>query len=255
MSIHGRPVIAFIPARLASTRFPRKVLAAETGAPLVQHVHMAASRAVTLDALYIATESHEVAEVVAGFGGRPLLTSLEHPNGASRIAEACELLDLGADVIVLNVQGDEPEMDAASIDAAALALAESDAPMATVASPFFSDEDPRDPNLVKVVLNRRSEALYFSRAMIPYDRDGVGRRPPLKHVGLYAYRREFLRIYVSLEPTILERTETLEQLRVLENGYAIAVTVRECRSRGIDTAAQYTEFVERWKSRPGGMNG
>ena len=121
--------------------------------------------------------------------------------------------------------------------------------MATVASPFSDDEDPRDPNLVKVVLNARREALYFSRSFIPHDRDGAGRLAPLKHVGLYAYRRPFLRTYIALAPTPLEQTEVLEQLRVLENGHAIAVTIHECRSRGIDTPEQYAEFVARWRMK------
>lgn len=225
------------------------MLAAETGKPLVQHVYEAVAGAVLIDEVCVATESDEVASAVRAFGARAIMTSPDHPNGASRIAEACDVLRLDDDAIVLNVQGDEPEMDAGSIDAAAKALASSDAPMATVASPFFDDEDPRDPNLVKVVLNVRGEALYFSRALIPHDRDATGRLAPLKHVGLYAYRRPLLRTYISLEPTPLEQTEVLEQLRVLENGYAIAVSVHPCRSRGIDTPGQYAEFVERWRRR------
>lgn len=248
MALGEHPVIAIIPARLASTRFPRKVLAAETGKPLIQHVHEAAVGGALVDRTIIATESKEVVRVAESFGAVAVLTREDHPNGASRIAEACDLLELPEDAIVLNVQGDEPEMDAGAIDAAARALAENEAPMATIASPFADDEDPRDPNLVKVVLNARSEALYFSRALIPHDRDGLGLLAPLKHVGLYAYRRPFLRTYINLAPTNLEQTEALEQLRVIENGHAIAVAVRPCRSRGIDTPSQYADFVKRWTS-------
>lgn len=249
MALGEIPVIAVIPARLASTRFPRKVLASETGKPLIQHVYEAAAGATLVDQVVIATEAKEVVRAVEPFGARAVLTREDHPNGASRIAETCDLLDAPENAIILNVQGDEPELDAGAIDAAARALAESEAPMATIASPFAGDEDPRDPNLVKVVLNARWEALYFSRALIPHDRDGLGLLAPLKHVGLYAYRRPFLRTYISLAPTKLEQTEVLEQLRVIENGHAIAVAVRPCRSRGIDTPAQYADFVKRWNAR------
>lgn len=247
MAFGDHPVIAVIPARLASTRFPGKVLASETGKPLIQHVYEAASGAATPDQVIIATESDEVVQAVRGFGAEAILTRDDHPNGASRIAETCDIIDAPDDAIILNVQGDEPEMDAGAIDAAVEAMANSEAPMATIASPFGPDEQPADPNLVKVVLNVRGEAIYFSRALIPHDRDGQGIVAPLKHVGLYAYRRPFLQTYVELAPTPLEQSEMLEQLRVIENGYSIAVAVRPCASKGIDTPEQYAAFVARWR--------
>lgn len=249
MSVGDNRVYAFIPARLGSTRMARKALAADTGKPMVQHVYEAAARAALADEVIVATEADEVVRAVEAFGGRAILTSPDHPNGASRIAEACDKLGVAEDALVLNVQGDEPEIEPGTIDAAAAALAESDAPVATVASPMLPGDDPTDPNMVKVVLNRRGEALYFSRSLIPFDRDGLGVCPPLKHVGLYAFRRPYLRVYADLEPTPLEESERLEQLRILENGGRIAVAIRPCRNAGIDTPEQYAAFVARYMAR------
>lgn len=236
-----------IPARLASTRFARKVLASKTGRPLIWHAHEAAARASLVDEVVVAADSDEVVQAVAAFGGRAVLTRMDHANGASRIAQACDLLGVADEAIVVNVQADEPEIEPAAIDAVVEALGRSDAPMATIASPFAPDEDPADPNIVKVVFDRRWQAMYFSRSLIPFDRDGRASAPPFKHVGLYAYRRSFLRRYCQFEPTPLERSERLEQLRVLEHGCAIAVATFECRHHGIDTPEHYAEFVERWR--------
>jgi 3-deoxy-manno-octulosonate cytidylyltransferase (CMP-KDO synthetase) len=181
------------------------------------------------------------------------MTRSDHANGTSRIAEA--VADIDADFVV-NVQGDEPEIDPRLIDLAVRELAaQADCPVSTVASPFAADEDPANPNIVKVVLDRRGRALYFSRALIPFDR-GMGQtvtgaRPhaagggPLKHVGMYVYRRPFLDEYVRLEPTPLERAERLEQLRILEHGCPIAVAIGESHHHGIDTPEQYEAFVQR----------
>jgi len=252
MAVGGAPVIAMIPARLASVRFPRKALAAETGTPLVAHVARAAACAETPDRVVVATDSAEIIAAVEPLGVAAVLTRRDHPNGASRIAEACETLAVPDDAIVVNVQGDEPEIEPEAIDAVARALAASDAPAATLASPFAPDEDPADPNLVKVVLDLAGDALLFSRAPIPYVRESQGRAAPLRHVGLYAYRRSFLREYAAMAPTPLEETEGLEQLRILEHGRRIAVTVRPSASAGIDTPEQYARFVARWRARSGG---
>ena len=173
------------------------------------------------------------------------MTSPDHESGTSRLAEAASTLGLAGDAIVVNVQGDEPEIESAWIDAAVQALRTGGAPVATVALRFADGEDPADPNLVKVVLARNSSAMYFSRAPVPFIRDGaLAAQPPLKHLGLYVYRRPFLDTYVTLEPTMLERTEMLEQLRVLFYGYTIAVAVCQGRSYGgIDTPGQYEAFV------------
>lgn len=249
VAIDEHPVIAMIPARLASTRFPRKALASQTGMPLFGHVAQAATQAAVVDEVVVATDSPEIVAAAEALGVRAVLTRQDHPNGASRIAQACELLSISDDSCVVNVQGDEPEIEPGAIDAVVQALAASSAPMATIASPFGANEDPRDPNIVKVVLNRAGEAMCFSRSFIPFDRDGAGALAPLKHVGLYAYRRPFLRTYVSLAPTPMEQAERLEQLRVLEHGHRIAVAVRPCEHHGVDTSEQYADFVKRWNEQ------
>lgn len=240
-------VVGIIPARLASSRFPAKVLADKTGQPLIRHVHDAARTARSLSRLVVATDDDAIARVVKAFGGECVMTSPEHPNGTSRLAEAARLLDLPADATVVNIQGDEPEMPGSVIDAAVAALHASGAEVATIASPFSPGEDPANPNIVKVVLRRDSTALYFSRCPIPHPRDGRHAAAPLRHVGLYAYTAAFLARYVTLPPTPLETTESLEQLRVLEHGFRIAVAVQEVSAEGIDTPEQYERFVERYR--------
>ncbi len=237
-------VVAIIPARMGSTRFPGKVLASETGRPLVWHVHEAARRAARISRVVVATDDARVAAAVAPFGIESVMTG-DHPNGTSRLAEAAERLGLPPDGIVANVQGDEPEIEPGVIDAAVETLERAGVEVGTVASPFAPDEDPANPNIVKVVTSGAGLALYFSRSLIPFARDGAGQQP-LKHVGLYTYRVSFLDKYRDLAPTPLEQTEKLEQLRVLEHGFRIAVAVRPCHHHGIDTPEQYSAFVRRW---------
>lgn len=243
-------VVAIIPARLGSTRFPGKVLADRTGHPLIRHVYNAARAASSLSSVVVATDDQRVMDTVAGFGGRAVMTSPEHPNGTSRLAEAADRLKLAGDDIVVNVQGDEPELESELIDAAVEALRSTGAEVATIGSPFAESDDPANPNIVKVVRRADGLALYFSRSLIPYPRvTAGGAGTPLRHVGLYAYRVEFLRKYVRLAPTPLEIAESLEQLRVLEHGYRIAVAVRASSGQGIDTPEQYEAFVQRWTAR------
>lgn len=244
-------VTAIIPARLASTRFPGKVLAADTGRPLIQHVCDAARRAQRVQRVVVATDAPEVIEAVARFEGEAVLTSPDHPNGSSRLAEAATALGLGPDDIVVNVQGDEPEVDPAVIDAGVEALERGTEPVSTLASPIRSEAEAADPNVVKVVRDRAGRALYFSRARIPHDRDGLADEAAgtLRHIGLYCYRAGFLRQYATLDETPLERTERLEQLRVLEHGFPIAVVVVDAPHTGIDTPEQYRAFVARWNAR------
>lgn len=247
----GRAV-AIIPARLGSTRFPRKVLADRTGRPLIRHVWESVSRAGSIGRVVVATDAAEVAEAVRAFGGEAVMTG-EHPNGSSRLAEAAATLGLADDVIVVNVQGDEPELEPLVIDAAVEALEASPwAEVSTIASPFQPGEDPSNPNIVKVVLGLNGRALYFSRACVPFVRSGGTPAPPLKHVGLYVYRRRTLASYVRLQPTPLEQAEMLEQLRLLEHGVGIVSAVRAVHSTGIDTPEQYDAFVAR---RGGGSAG
>ncbi len=243
-----------IPARLGSTRFPGKVLADRTGWPLVRHVYERAKLAACASRVVVATDDERVRAAVVRFGGECVMTRADHPNGTSRLAEAAGILGLGADAVVVNAQGDEPELEPALIDAAVGALESSGAPMATVAIPFGADEDVRNPALVKVVLGGDGRALYFSRAVIPHARDGSAgdAMRPLKHVGIYVYRRAFLDEYARLPATRLEATEQLEQLRALYHGHAIAVAVVDTRTHGgIDTPEQYEAFVARWRGGRG----
>jgi len=235
--------IAIIPARYASQRFPGKVLADRTGKPLIQHVYERVCRSDLVKRVIVATDDRRVFDAVEAFGGEALMSRGEHANGTSRIAEVAG--DLDAPTIV-NVQADEPEIEPHLVDTAIRCLDEHpDCPVATLASPFSRDEDPADPNIVKVVVDAAGRALYFSRALIPHDRDGDAGKPALKHLGMYVYRREFLLEFARLAPTPLERIERLEQLRVLEHGHRIAVEIVTAQYHGIDTPEQYDEFVAR----------
>lgn len=247
--------VAIIPARMGSTRFPGKVLASETGRPLIWHVHQRAMAAPSVSRVVVATDSAEVLEAVEAFGGEAVLTSPDHPNGASRLGEACERLALHDESVIVNVQGDEPEIEPALIDCAVETLIRSGAPVATIASPFAPDEDPSGPHIVKVVRRTDGHALYFSRSLIPYPREASPEARPLKHVGLYAYRRSFLRTYGTLSATPLERAEGLEQLRMLEHGFAIAVALHEASHHGVDTPEDYRAFVGRWRASGAGSAG
>lgn len=242
-------IVAIIPARLGSTRFPGKVLAARTGRPLIQHVFEAASSSGRLSAVHIATDDETVRAVVQRFGGSAIMTSRDHPNGSSRLAEAARALSLADDDIVVNVQGDEPELEPGLIEAAVGVIESTGAEVSTIGSPFGPGEDPANPNVVKVVRRADGLALYFSRSLIPHPRvTGPGSAAPLRHVGLYVYRAAFLQRYVALPPSPLEIAESLEQLRVLEHGYRIAVAVMASTGQGIDTPEQYEAFVARWES-------
>ena len=226
--------VGIIPARFGSTRFPGKVLTPIAGRPMIQHVWDGARRASSLRAVLIATDDERVAKVCREFGAEAVLTSPDHPTGTDRLAEVAAGL---SDDIVVNVQGDEPLIEGFVIDAAVRALeAAPEAPMATVIH-RAETAALSDPNRVKVVVDRRGRALYFSRAAIPHTRSGAA-PAPWQHVGLYAYRREFLAEYVKLPPTPLEQAEALEQLRALEHGHAIQTAVVEgWESRAVDVPA------------------
>jgi len=250
---HRPSTIAIIPARFASTRFPGKPLADRTGKPLIQHVVERAGEATLVSRVVVATDDDRIADAVRGFGGEAVLTRADHPNGTSRLAEAVDLLSPNPDPrtpdpTIINVQGDEPEIEPRVIDELILGLdADPGASMATLASPFADDEDPADPNIVKLVVDRRGRALMFTRSLVPdtaHATAGVS-VTVLKHPGLYAYRASFLRRYVELPPAPLEQAEQLEQLRALEHGHAIAVVQTTVRHHGIDTPEQYEAFVQR----------
>lgn len=226
-------VTAIIPARWASTRFPGKPLALLRDKPLVQHVWERASRAKSVGRVIIATDDMRIAETAFAFGAEVSLTSPRHPTGTDRLAEVAAKLR-GASVI-LNIQGDEPNIAPATIDRLARELLDNPRlGMATAASPISDPGDLHNPNTVKVVVNRAGHALYFSRCAIPHDRDGTGGVRYLRHQGIYAYRRKVLLDFVRWKPTPLEKAEKLEQLRALENGVDIGVIIVRHDSVGVD---------------------
>ena len=234
-----------IPARLASTRLPDKPLADLGGAPMVVRVAQRA-RLSAARRCVVAADSIAIIEACHQHGIEAVQTRADHPSGSDRLAEACELLRLGDDAIVVNVQGDEPLIEPALIDAVARLLVERpDASMGTAAHPIASVADFTNPNVVKVVLDARQLALYFSRAPIPWWRDGFAQgittlpQPaPLRHIGIYAYRAGFLRQFPALPQAPIETGEALEQLRVLWHGHRIAVHVTEVApGAGVDTPA------------------
>jgi 3-deoxy-manno-octulosonate cytidylyltransferase (CMP-KDO synthetase) len=219
------PAVALIPARYQATRFPGKPLASIAGVPMLRRVVEGARRAKRVREVIVATDDPRIADACAAFGATCRMTSHAHATGTDRIAEVAAGL---SDDVIVNVQGDEPLIEGFVIDAVVEALeADPEVPMATLA--HRADLEAReDPNRVKVVLDQRGRALYFSRGAIPAQRDtGKGAPPTLQHVGLYAYRRAFLMRLVRLPQTPLERGEALEQLRVLEHGFAIRVAVVE----------------------------
>ena len=239
-------VIACIPARYSSTRFPGKVLAKATGKYLIQHTYEKACMAKLPEKVIIAADDRKVLDAAMSFGAECVMTSAKHESGTDRIAEAVK--EVEADIIV-NVQGDEPEIDPASIDyIAQLLIDNSDAQMATLATAITTVEQVMDPNVVKVVLDKAGRAIYFSRSPIPYDRENPINpkiEHYLRHIGIYAYRMDFLQKYTTLKQTPLEKTEKLEQLRVIENGFAIMAGIVKQVADGIDTPEQYAEFVKR----------
>ena len=241
--------ICVIPARYGAKRFPGKPLASETGKPLIQHVYEAAAQARRVSLVAVATDDERIREAVEAFEGRVVMTRPEHSCGTSRVAEAAAHFHT-ADVII-NLQGDEPELDPALLDLIVGAMEEdSGVEAATVAGPL-APEEVNDPNSVKVALAVGGNALYFSRAPIPWARDGEADRhaPLLKHFGIYAYRPAALQAYAAMPQTPLERTEKLEQLRWLEHGRAMRVLVTDRRPAGIDTPEDYAAFVARYKRR------
>ncbi|MBN1123510.1 MAG: 3-deoxy-manno-octulosonate cytidylyltransferase [Sedimentisphaerales bacterium] len=243
-------VVVVIPARYGSTRFGGKVLARDTGHYLVEHTWAQARKAKNVDSVLIATDSNEVLEACREFGASCVMTSEKHQSGTDRIAEAVEGLE--ADIIV-NVQADEPEIDPEHIDFLVSLLTDHpDASMATLVTHFESPRQVFDPNVVKCIIGRNGRAIYFSRSVIPYERaaGGVGSVEQYhRHLGIYAFRRNFLLKYTTLPQTPLELAEKLEQLRAIEHGYSIMVGKVAHSCEGIDTPEQYEAFVKRWKER------
>ena len=237
-------IACIIPSRYASTRLPGKPLRMIAGQTLIHRVYNRAILAKSPDIVVVATDHRDIAEEVESFGGRVVMTAVNHPTGTDRLAEVAEQL---ADYdIIVNVQGDEPFIDPDVIDRLAKMLTEHESlDMVTAAAPL-KKEEYQDASAVKVVVNQKGEALYFSRALIPYPREDFA-MPPLKHIGVYAYRRSFLLTYAETEQTPLEKTESLEQLRALETGHKIGVIRIETEDIGIDTEADLKKANEFFK--------
>jgi len=280
---NGMKVLVCIPARSGSSRFAGKVLAKDTGKFLIQHTYERACLAKLPEKVIIAADDERIAAACKSFGAECVLTSVEHKSGTDRIAEAVKKLagsgqriadsqklktknsklktecyTLNSDDIIINVQADEPEIEPENIDfLAELLIKNPDCPMATLATDIENTEQVSDPNIVKVVVDSNNYAIYFSRSVIPYNRESSGRGPLnqyLGHLGIYAYRKDFLLKIAALPQTPLEKIEKLEQLRVIENGYPILVgKVRHIGGR-IDTPEQYSEFVARYSNRLGSKN-
>jgi 3-deoxy-manno-octulosonate cytidylyltransferase (CMP-KDO synthetase) len=234
--------IVIIPARLASTRLPNKPLADLGGKPMVVRVAEQAARSGAAR-IIVATDHADIAAACTAHGVEVCMTRADHPSGTDRIAEVARTLALADGDVVVNLQGDEPLIDPALLSAAAALITEG-VPMATCAHPLTDAAEAFNPNVVKVVLDKHGRALYFSRATIPWHRDGFAQSRealppgyvPLRHIGLYAYSNAFLQAYGSLEPAPLESIEALEQLRVLWHGYPIAVHVTaSAPAAGVDT--------------------
>lgn len=256
MSFH-----VLIPARLASARLPNKPLADIGGAPMVVRVAQQALRSQAAQVV-VAADSAAIADACAAHGIRAVLTDPDHPSGSDRLAQACALLGLDGDAMVVNVQGDEPLIDPALINAVAQVLAHTpQASMGTAAHPVHNLQDYQNPNVVKVVCNAQGLAHYFSRAPIPWHRDQAGTQwwdsnsaaahatpfTPLRHIGIYAYRAGFLRQFPTLSPAPTEQVEALEQLRALWHGHAIAVhTATQAPGPGVDTPEDLARVRHLW---------
>lgn len=235
-SSHADYVIGLIPSRWASTRFPGKPLHLIAGKPLVQHVWERVIQSELLDEVAIATDDERIQKAAEGFGAKVIMTSPDHPSGSDRLAEAVQAFPKATHVV--NIQGDEPLIEVDLIDSLVRSLLnDRGLAMATAASPIHTEEDFNNPNIVKVVLANNGDALYFSRAPIPWPRNSP-QSPALRHLGIYAYRRDFLENYVAWPPSPLELTESLEQLRALENGARIRVIPTEHDGIGVDTPEQ-----------------
>jgi len=226
-------IIGIIPARYKSTRLEGKPLADIDGKPMIQHVYERASKSKKLDDLLVATDDQRIIDAVNKFGGKAVLTSEKHPSGSDRVAEVAKKLD--ADIVV-NIQGDEPFINPEMIDEVVEPFENKSLLMATLMHEVLDESDFENPNVVKVVVNREGFALYFSRSLIPYPRNRIDFHV-YEHIGLYSYRKDFLLKLTKLPPTPLERIESLEQLRALENGYKIKVilTRKEYIPLSIDT--------------------
>ncbi len=253
MTKHSPSIVAIIPARYGSTRFPGKSLALIRDKPMIQWVYERTKRSALLGRVIVATDDERIMKAVADFGGEAMMTSSAHATGTDRIAEVAKRIDCE---IVVNVQGDEPLISPEMIDEAIHPMVDDPGiPLGTLAKKITDPAELADPNVVKVVCDAQGFALYFSRAPIPWDRDAWAGKASLrdlplsgtryKHIGLYVYRREFLLAFAGMPQTPLEQTEKLEQLRALEGGHRIRVVVTEHESFGVDIPGDLGKILQR----------
>ena len=224
--------ICVIPARYASTRLPGKPLKDICGKPMICRVYDRAKLAKNISEVIVATDDERILKAVEENSGKAMMTRSDHKTGTDRLAEVAEKYS-DADVVI-NVQGDEPLIEPSLIEELAEQFNDATLQMATVATELSDEEEMKNPNNVKVVIDRNNNALYFSRSLIPYPRN-LGKAKVFKHIGIYAYRRSFLLEYAKMSPTELEQAESLEQLRAIENGYKIRVIKSDCKFVGVDT--------------------
>lgn len=241
-------IIGVIPARYASTRFAAKVLAEIDGKPIIQWVYERAKQAKSLAKVIVATDHLKVKEAVEAFGGEVVMTKAAHPSGTDRCFEALQKQSEQYDFLI-NIQGDEPFIQAEQIDILAACLENKNTQIATLINPISEQEDLFNKNVVKVVYNQNKKAIYFSRHPIPYLRnhpkeEWLKQHLFYRHIGIYAYRTDVLEALTSLEPSWLERCESLEQLRWLENEYSIHVAVSPYQSMGIDTPEDLQKAIQ-----------
>lgn len=247
----GLKILGVIPARWHSTRLPGKPLADINGKSMIQHVYERAKLSKSLFDVIVATDDERVFHAVKNFGGKAVMTSKDHPNGTSRVAEAVEIYELSEAQAVINIQGDEPLLNPVMIDEVSEILKEvlkkenlknlkdENVVCATLCAPFKNKDDAKDINAVKVVMAQNGDALYFSRSVIPFERDKISAHTPqyFRHIGIYGYKMDFLKLYAKMPMTPLAEAESLEQLKILENGYKIRVKITSCKDdgRGVDT--------------------
>jgi 3-deoxy-manno-octulosonate cytidylyltransferase (CMP-KDO synthetase) len=253
MKMNSSKIIAIIPARYGSTRFPGKSLAMIKGKPMIQRVYERTKQSQLINRVIVATDDDRILKAVSSFGGEAVMTASDHSTGTDRIAEvagrfACDL--------VINVQGDEPLIHPEMIDQAIRPLVDDPSiPMGTLCREIQDHDEAIDPNVVKVVFDKNGFALYFSRAPIPWDRDNWANKkslnelllssPLYKHIGLYVYRRDFLLVFAKLPGSRLEKIEKLEQLRALEHGYKIKTIVTQHNSFGVDIPDDLSKILKR----------
>jgi 3-deoxy-manno-octulosonate cytidylyltransferase (CMP-KDO synthetase) len=244
--------VIVIPARIDSSRLPKKVLLDLKGKTVIQRVYEQCLKVANIDAVYIATDSNEIKEVCNSFTGDVIITKSTHHSGTDRIGEAVALIDCD---IVINVQGDEPFIDPALIDELVNSFENSEISMSSAMSKIDDVNDLQNSNVVKVTVDNQNNALYFSRSLIPFPRDykellmsnkELEKFPVYRHIGIYGYRKEFLLDYIKMNQSYLEKVEKLEQLRALENGFKIKMIEAKHSFSGIDTQEDYEEALKKY---------